>query len=321
MEFKMRRLIVIGLLMLSLLTASAYGFANAGNEARNQACVPGSTVVCPPGSTVVEPAGGGGGGGGGVSYGSIVGKVISTTKQPVEGATIVGMGSSVKSGSDGSFKLTMPVGDYKVGYEAQGYLSQTQWLHIDADQTTYAPTCVLTPTGSTQIAQENLGEIYGRVVDLSGQKIPGTAVRVNGTVIPTNPGGHFLFTLVHPGVYTVHYDAPGYIGQTQVIEVKIGTRALCPTVIMTPKQTASNVATGEVFGKVVDARGKMVPGTGVRIDSTLMPTNSNGEYRFTLVFPGSYDVFYDAPGYVGQNHRIIVEANKLTRVQTVTLGP
>jgi hypothetical protein len=79
----------------------------------------------------------------------------------------------------------------------------------------------------------SVGEIYGRVISqVTCRAIPGTCIRVNNCIMPTNANGNFSFTLVHPGIYTVYYDAPGYIGQTQVIEVKAGLVTVCPTVIM-----------------------------------------------------------------------------------------
>ncbi len=77
------------------------------------------------------------------------------------------------------------------------------------------------------------GEIYGRVISATTRRaISGTAVRINNSVMPTNRAGEFRFTLVHPGIYTIYYDAPGYIGQTQVIQVNAGTVTKPPTVIM-----------------------------------------------------------------------------------------
>jgi len=77
------------------------------------------------------------------------------------------------------------------------------------------------------------GEIYGKVISATTRRaIPGTAVRINSSVMPTNGAGEFRFTLVHPGTYTVYYDAPGYGGQTQVIQVSAGAVTKPPTVLM-----------------------------------------------------------------------------------------
>jgi uncharacterized protein YkwD len=92
-------------------------------------------------------------------------------------------------------------------------------------------------TVSSQSSQSTAisGDIFGRVTDLAGKAIPGTAVRIDNTVVPTNANGEFRFTLIVPGVYTIYYDAPGCIGQVQEqIVVGTGNTATPPTVIMSP---------------------------------------------------------------------------------------
>ncbi|MBI4744784.1 MAG: carboxypeptidase regulatory-like domain-containing protein [Actinobacteria bacterium] len=85
------------------------------------------------------------------------------------------------------------------------------------------------------------GVIYGKVVDVLGRVISGTAVRIGGTIIPTNTIGEFRFTLLVPNVYTIYYDAPGYISQTQErITVTAGNTTISPTVIMSPINNFSN---------------------------------------------------------------------------------
>jgi hypothetical protein len=138
--------------------------------------------------------------------------------------------------------------------------------------------------------------------------------------MPTNPGGEFRFTLVHPGIYTVYYDAPGYVGQTQVIEVKSGSTTRPPTVILSSNTNGVSSATGEIFGRVINSAGKTIPGTAIRINNSLMPTNPGGEFRFTLVHPGIYTVYYDAPGYIGQTQVIEVKAGATTRPPTVIIS-
>lgn len=90
------------------------------------------------------------------------------------------------------------------------------------------------PTPTPGAPSSTTGDIFGRVVNSAWQTIPGTAVRIDATVMPTNPGGEFRFTQVHPAIYTIYYDAPGYIGQTQVVQVVSGIETRMPTVILSP---------------------------------------------------------------------------------------
>lgn len=212
----------------------------------------------------------------------------------------------VKTGlSDTAHKLVIEVTNTKNKSSSDYYIS------VDAFATGVSatePPPVITPVaGVTTVGS---GEIVGRVVNQAGQTIPGTAVRVNTSVMPTNPGGEFRFTLVHSGTYTVYYDAPGYRGQTQVIEVKAGQATRCPTVIMDPGITPSTQ--GEIFGRVVNPAHQPIAWAAVRINSVVIPTNAAGEFRFQLVNPGVYTIYYDAAGYAGQTQVIEVKAGMIT---------
>lgn len=188
-------------------------------------------------------------------------------------------------------------------------LDPAAWPGVSPPSTTVAG--VTTSPGS--------GEIVGRVVNRAGQTIPGTAVRVNSTVVPTNPGGEFRFTLVSQGVYTIYYDAPGYRGQTQVIEVKSGQSTRCPTVIMDPGITSSTQ--GEIFGRIVNPAHQPLAWAAVRINNVAIPTNASGEFRFQLVNPGIYTIYYDAAGYAGQKQEgIEVKAGMVTYPPMVILS-
>ncbi|MDI6892247.1 MAG: carboxypeptidase-like regulatory domain-containing protein [Actinomycetota bacterium] len=174
-----------------------------------------------------------------------------------------------------------------------------------------------TPSG----ASISNGEIYGRLISqTTGRMIAGTCIRINNSIMPTNPNGNFRFTLVHPGTYTVYYDAPGHQGQTQVIEVRAGATTTCPTCILSPGSGTST--TGEIYGRLISqTTGRMIAGTCIRINNSIMPTNPNGNFRFTLVHPGTYTIYYDAPGHQGQTQVIEVRAGATTTCPTCILSP
>jgi len=77
------------------------------------------------------------------------------------------------------------------------------------------------------------GEIQGRVISKrTGRAIRRGVVRINNSIVRTNRRGAFRFTLVHPGIYTIHYSAPGFRSQTQVIEVRAGRVTRPPVVVL-----------------------------------------------------------------------------------------
>ncbi|MDI6892142.1 MAG: CAP domain-containing protein [Actinomycetota bacterium] len=80
-------------------------------------------------------------------------------------------------------------------------------------------------------------------------------------------------------------------------------------------------AVGEIYGRVISgATGRAITGTCVRVNNCIMPTNANGEFRFTLVHTGTYTVYYDAPGYVGQIQECITVNGGVTTCPTVIMS-
>ncbi|MDI6892245.1 MAG: SpoIID/LytB domain-containing protein [Actinomycetota bacterium] len=249
------------------------------------------SVVCPCGQT---------------PPGDIYGRVISRITGGAIPGTCVRVGDKIMPTiPSGEFRFTgIPVGTHTVYYDAPGYQGQTQVIEVKSRATMNCPTCILYPP---------TGEIRGRVVNQAWQTIPGTCIRINSSLMPTNPGGEFRFTRVHDGIYTVYYDAPGYQGQTQVIEVRNGAPTQCPTCVLS--------TLGEIRGRVVNQAWQTIPGTCIRINNSLMPTNPGGEFRFTRVHDGIYTVYYDAPGYQGQTQVIEVKAGSVTVCPTVIMSP
>jgi len=88
----------------------------------------------------------------------------------------------------------------------------------------------------------NTGEISGKVVNTAKRPIARASVRINNITMFTNSKGEFRFTLVHPGVYTIFYNAAGYLGQTQVIPVNSGAITKPPTVILSSSSGKRNTS-------------------------------------------------------------------------------
>lgn len=185
-----------------------------------------------------------------------------------------------------------------------------------------------------EYSQRGKGDVIGRVLDISSKPIQGVAVRArlnvsnevrrvlgneflvasDGFIVPTEiTTGVFRLPQLLAGVYTIYYDAPGFLSQTQVIEVRENQITTPPTVIMSRPS-------GEIHGWVVDETGRGIPGTCIRINNTLMPTQPNGEFRFTLVHPGIYTIYYDAPGYIGQIQEYITVTQGVTEPPRVIMS-
>lgn len=105
--------------------------------------------------------------------------------------------------------------------------SQTEYTSILANAANKA-------SSSLNDSSNNIGEIIGKVVGPFGNPIPGTIIRIDNSTMTTNSEGKFKFTLVYPGIYVIHYYAPGYIRQIQIFPVLAGTENHPPTVILSP---------------------------------------------------------------------------------------
>lgn len=160
----------------------------------------------------------------------IKGKVISSLDGAPIPSVVVRIGATVIStDTNGDFNFTkLQPGQYTVYYDASGYGSQKQEsINVSLNSVTNLPVVIM---------KSNYGEIRGKVFSQSTlQPIAGTAVRINDTVIPTNPGGEFRFAMVGQGYYTIRYDAPGHIFQNQeLVYVSNGNIAHVPDVILLP---------------------------------------------------------------------------------------
>lgn len=253
------------------------------------------------------------------SYGELIGMVVDIFDNPIAGAKVsAGNGALAETLFDGSFALTLPEGKMLITYSAPGYYDSTQWLRVEQGTMKQAPTCIMNREANILQDEKTLGEIIGMVTDVSGQALKEAKIRINETEILSDTSGSFRFTLVYPGFYRVFYDAVDHIGQTQVIEVKAGATTKCPSVMMSAGSGMTST-TGIISGNVMDRDGAPIQWASARINSTIQPTTAQGEFRFTLVYPQSYDIFIDAIGYRGETIPVDAKAGQENQTQTVIL--
>lgn len=235
--------------------------------------------------------------------GSIIGRVVNASGKPILGALTRIQAARIVPNANGDFSYTkVNNGSYVLSYEAPGYVSQEQVILVQRGQVVRCPTCLLSEPG---------GVITGRVLNFQMRPITGAIARIDASAAGVKPDGSFSFTKVWDGNYMITYEAPGHEPQTQVIAVSTGKTTNCPACLLNPL--------GEIAGRVINAQGATIPGTCIRINSSLMPTNPGGEFRFTLVRKGTYTLYYDAPGHKGQQQEIAVDGGQ-TRCPTVILS-
>lgn len=156
--------------------------------------------------------------------GTLSGTVTDTaTGDPISGATITMTGPVERertTGDDGTYGITLPVGDYTVTAAAFGYQGQSAELTITENQaTTQDFTLALAPNAT----------ITGQVTDGSGHGWPlYTRVDVQGTPVNTYTDpvtGEYSLTLPTGATYTLQFSSqyPGYANATRTVDLSLPT--------------------------------------------------------------------------------------------------
>ncbi len=134
-----------------------------------------------------------------------VGVVAGTVTDAASGSPVGGaqvhvtgpLDRSTTTGPDGTYSLTLSVGDYSVTAAAYGYDDATASATVTKDATT---------TRDFALDAVPAHAVSGTVTDARGQPVPGVAVQVEGTPIPpatTGADGTYSFDSVPEGSYTL----------------------------------------------------------------------------------------------------------------------
>ncbi len=127
------------------------------------------------------------------------GDPIAGAKVDLEGP----LNRSTTTGPDGTYSLTLSVGDYSIDVHAFGY--------TDASGTATVTTGETTTKDFALVAAPSYG-VTGTIADARGQPVSGVKVSVEGTPIPpvtTNAEGAYAFESVPAGSYTLKATASG----------------------------------------------------------------------------------------------------------------
>jgi subtilisin family serine protease len=150
--------------------------------------------------------------------GTLTGTVTNAASgAPIAGARVDVTGPSnrtVLTGADGTYRITLPVGDYTVAVSAFGFNNGTASVTITEGQTT-TQDFALDPASSFTVS--------GVVSDSDGNPVANATVVIQGTPIPpatTGADGAYSFSNVPAGSYTVAASAGACFGaQSQSLVV------------------------------------------------------------------------------------------------------
>ena len=150
--------------------------------------------------------------------GTLIGTVTNASNgAPISGARIDITGPSnrtLSTGADGTYRSTLPTGDYTVAASAFGFQNASASVSITEGQTT-TQDFALTPAAAYTVS--------GHVRDGAGNAVANAIVTIQNTPIPpvtTGADGSYSFASVPAGTYTMSASAGGCFGaQSQSVTV------------------------------------------------------------------------------------------------------
>lgn len=150
---------------------------------------------------------------------TVSGQVIDAeTTLPIQGAQVsTNDGTSALTDESGEYTMTLDSGIYTFTAQSEGYMPQSL-SNIEIISGTYAIDFSLEPITATLTGQV--------LASILLEPIPGAFVSVQGgPSMLTDDNGYYTFTLTS-GTYTLTAQEPGYLPQTQSVEVISGTTVL-----------------------------------------------------------------------------------------------
>src|SRR2546428_5142481 len=104
-------------------------------------------------------------------------------------------------------------------------------------------------------AQENSGNVFGKVVDKSGAALPGVTITLSGLGAPqtftTDSQGQFRFLKLSPGKYSLRGELEGFSKIQRQVDVAVGSNT---EVSLRLDPTVSETITVSAASPVIDRR-------------------------------------------------------------------
>lgn len=230
-----------------------------------------------------------------VRQGSVTGAVLA-------GATVSLAGKTVKTYSNGSFKVTgIPAGSYRLTISKAGYTTKTiTGYEVNSNKSglnfylTLVPTYYLSGTVRQRSA--------------TGAVLAGATVSIAGKTTTTYSNGSFKVSGIPAGTYTLTISKTGYATRTisgyAVNSNKSGLNfylTLAPTYYLS----------GTVYQDQGTAPGVALPGVTVSIAGKTTTTYSNGSYKVSGIRAGTYTLTVSKTGFITRTiSGLIVDSNK-----------
>lgn len=272
----------------------------------------------------------------GAALGSVSGRVVDADLQPLGNVEVtVSDGeeswqvTTPTSGNVGEFTVVgLPTPNtYVITFELDGFSGQTLALDVLAGEDR---------TGITGLLIGGIGSVSGTVRDADGAGLGDVEVTVAGvdasgadfsvstTTLTTGDdgsgvGSYSISSIPVPGVYTLTFDAEGYVSETLEVGFLVAGPQPGTDVVL---RTAASEITGTVTGggqPLGDVPVELSDGVAVR--SVTTATAPAGAFRFTGVAPGTYTLRVVAPGFTERVVLVrVTEGEVVTRDVALTGG-
>ncbi|MBI2353617.1 MAG: carboxypeptidase regulatory-like domain-containing protein [Deltaproteobacteria bacterium] len=213
--------------------------------------------------------------------------------------------------ANGQYSMTLPVGNYYVGFFASDYAGEYYNNVNIYNSYTDAQAIAVTPS-SVSIADavlESTGLISGTVRDTSGTPISGvtvTAYNANGKVMggaSTDQNGVYHINYLLAGAYKVYFEIEGTnnnIWYNQTSKESATTVSVNSGFVETSNINAI-LARGRIVGQVTDRNNAAIKSVTIKLlDANLKEilstsTDTSGNYKFDNIKPGDYKIYFQSP--------------------------
>lgn len=182
----------------------------------------------------------------------------------------------------------------------------------------YGDNWVVFPPAAAPTSPNDLSNASGLVIDqTTGAPITGARVILRNigsttgpqiTEVPSDSDGKYQFTDVAPGHYTVEVFASGYTIAFTNIVIQSGLANDNQNITLTSLATITGVVTDAITGLGVPNASISISGESYSYGVT----DSNGNYSFTELVPGTYFIETYVDGYVDSfigsvSHQVVIE--------------
>jgi len=166
-----------------------------------------------------------------------------------------------------------------------------------------------------QAEPEPLIQLSGQIQDEEGDPIVGAQVTLGGLTSTSNTTGHYGFSDVHLGDYSLTVTKTDYVTHSQ--SVTFTDAHLTPVINV----TLSAEPLIQLTGQVQDEAGNPVAGAQVTLGALTTSSNAAGQYSFSDVSPGDHILTVSKTNYIAYTQTVTLTGDNLTPTINTSLQP